>query len=385
MTRPPGPRVTTGSPDGSSWNDDGTAVGGHHETALCESHSLHRGPPVGWSGPALAAGRQLPDLTLEQIGEEPQVVAQQARREELAADLLLAEQRHMPVLLGVGHDLQAALGALGGRADQVPGHAVLDLQRDAADVAADDRPALPEALGHGEPEPLARGLLQDHVGVALERVDLHRADVVEVGEDEHVGVAAHVVDDALEVVPALGVVAGHGTDERELHVGVLRLDGAVDVDHAERVLPRVEAGDLQQQRAVHVDAELAHDVARVLRRELHVLGGQRVDGRRDLADGDGEPLGHVVGQRVHRRVVAVDGRQQVLVEPLVRRGRVDVAAPDPPGGAVLAERDEVADGERLRVVDDDEVVGPRECGGVGAADLFVERLRLRREVDDVPL
>ena len=97
------------------------------------------------------------------------------------------------------------------------------------------------------------------------------------------------------------------------------------------------------------------------------------------------PGGHVVGQGVDGRVVAVDGRQQVVVEPLVRGGRVDVAAPDPPRGAVLAHRDEVADGQRLRVVDDDEVVGTRELGRVGAADVLVEGTRRRREVDRVPL
>ena len=120
-------------------------------------------------------------------------------------------------------------------------------------------------------------------------------------------------------------------------------------------------------------------------RQLHVLRRQRVDGGSDLAHGDGEAPGHVVGQRVDGRVVAVDRRQQVVVEALVGRRRVDVAAPDPPGGAVLAERDEVADRERLRVVDDDEVVGPRELGGVGAADVLVEGTRGRREVDRVPL
>ena len=48
-------------------------------------------------------------------------------------------------------------------------------------------------------------------------------------------------------------------------------------------------------------------------------------------------------------------------------------------------RDEVTHGERLRVVDDDEVVGPRELGGVGAADALVEVPRLGREVDRVAL
>ena len=247
-----------------------------------DRHSPRRARP--------SAGSRIPYLTRLEVGEEPQVVAQQARREELAAHLLLAEQRHGAVLRRVVHDLQAALGALRGGAYEIAGDAVLDLQGDAADVAADDRPPFPQTLGHGEPEALAGRLLHDHVGVTLEGVDLDRAHVVEVGEDEDVGVAADVLDDLLEVVPALRVVAGHGPDERELDVRVLRLDGAVDVDHAQRVLPGVEARDLQEQRPLHVDAELAHDVGGVLRRELHVLGRQGVDGRGDLAHRHGEAL-----------------------------------------------------------------------------------------------
>src|SRR3712207_8837952 len=48
--------------------------------------------------------------------------------------------------------------------------------------------------------------------------------------------------------PPLRVVGGHGTDERELHVGHLLVHDAVGVDHAERVLPGAEARHLAQQR-----------------------------------------------------------------------------------------------------------------------------------------
>ena len=49
---------------------------------------------------------------------------------------------------------------------------------------------------------------------ALTSID---ADVVEVVEDVDVGVAVGVGDGRVEVVPALGVVAGHRADQRELH------------------------------------------------------------------------------------------------------------------------------------------------------------------------
>ena len=57
-----------------------------------------------------------------------------------------------------------------------------------------------------------------HVRVGLERVDLDRADVVEVVEDVYVGVAVRVGDRRVEEVPALGVVACHRPDQRQLHV-----------------------------------------------------------------------------------------------------------------------------------------------------------------------
>ena len=91
--------------------------------------------------------------------------------------------------LGVAEDLDARLGGLLGRVDQVAGLAVLDLERDAAHVAGDRGPRLPERLGDRQAESLADRLLQHHVGLRLERVDLDRADVVEVVEDLDVLVA----------------------------------------------------------------------------------------------------------------------------------------------------------------------------------------------------
>src|SRR6185437_17026451 len=89
--------------------------------------------------------------TVQQV--EP--VAQQPRREELAARVFLAFAAERLAEPGVVEDLEAALGALLGGVDEEAGDAVLDLQRDAADVAADRRPPLPERLGDGQPEPLA--------------------------------------------------------------------------------------------------------------------------------------------------------------------------------------------------------------------------------------
>ena len=86
------------------------------------------------------------------------------------------------------------------------------------DAARHGRPRLPERLGDGQPEALADRLLEHRRRVHLERVDLDRADVVQVREDEDVGVAGRVGDGLVVVVPALGIVVRHRADERELHV-----------------------------------------------------------------------------------------------------------------------------------------------------------------------
>ena len=115
--------------------------------------------------------------------------------------------------------------------------------------------------------------------MGLEGVDLDRADVVEVVEDVHVRVAVGVGDRGVEEVPALGVIGGHRPDQGELHLGHLGLDRAVGVDHAERVLPGIEARDLAHQRPVDVDPELLADVGGVLGQQRHVLRRQRIDRR----------------------------------------------------------------------------------------------------------
>ena len=143
---------------------------------------------------------------------------------------------------------------------------------------------------------------------------------------------------------------------------MLLLDHAIGVDHSQRILPGVEARNLRDQRARDVDAELVDDVARVLRRERHVLRRERVDRRRpDRRHRKVGRLRDVLAPVEDGRVVACEGRQEEVEHLLVRRGQVDVAAPDP---ASVRARKVVADGRRLRVVDDDEVVFAFDPRGV---------------------
>ena len=188
----------------------------------------------------------------------------------------------------------------------------------------------------------------------LKRINFDGADVVHVREDVDVRIAGRVLDRAVVEVPPLRIVVRHRADECELHRGDALLDLAVGVDHAERVFPGVEAGNLGQERPADVDPELVDDVLRVLRRKRHVLRGKRVDRRRpDVHLGQPRDLRHVLVQVEDRGVVTADRRQQHVEDIPVRRRKVDVAAPHPfrvRAGEVIDHRD------RLRVVHDHDVV-----------------------------
>src|SRR3954447_20679327 len=126
--------------------------------------------------------------------EDAEPVAQQPRGEEVLAHVLLAGTAELLAEVRVLEDAERAVGAVLGVRHEVAGLAVLHLERDAAHVAADERPRLPERLGDGQAEALARGLLNQHLGLRLERVHLDRPDVVQVVEDLDIRVAARVLE-----------------------------------------------------------------------------------------------------------------------------------------------------------------------------------------------
>src|SRR3954462_2641072 len=103
----------------------------------------------------LLRGRRRGGLGLEQLAEDPQVVAQVARREEALAHVLLAAAPERLAQRGVEQDVERAFRAGLHVTDEIPGDAVLALQRDPPNVPADERPPLPEGLADGEPEALA--------------------------------------------------------------------------------------------------------------------------------------------------------------------------------------------------------------------------------------
>ena len=156
---------------------------------------------------------------------------------------------------------------------------------------------------------------------------------------------------------------------------------------------------------LHVDSELVDDVRRILRRQGHVLGVQRIDRRRpDERVWQALVLGDVLMHVVDVGVVAGQRGQEEREHVGIRRREVDVAAPDPGRARV---REPVDHRRGLRIVDADEVVVVLELlcvqlvvaledlllvGGqadLGALERVVDRLRdveeLIRALDDPPL
>src|SRR2546422_1848414 len=179
VTSPPPPRRATRSPCASRAN----VTGPRFDATISRLRSA-----IGWSlSPPRRVLRRgdrgnLDTLRVEaeQTIEEDEPVAEQPRRQEVPAHVLLAAQRTLPRRLRLSQDLDARGRARLRRVDEPAGLAVDDLHPNPADVAGDSRPSLPQPFAHGQPEAFANRLLDDGAGVHLERVHLDRADVVQV-------------------------------------------------------------------------------------------------------------------------------------------------------------------------------------------------------------
>src|SRR5206468_610458 len=112
------------------------------------------------------------------------------------------------------------------------------------------------------------------------------------------------------------------------------LDQPVGRDDAERVFPAVKAAYLGDEGLVQIDADPPEQPACQVGVELKVFGTFRVDGRRDNLDAlDGKIARDKAVEREHCRIVVSQVGLQEAPDLTVRLRRVDVAAPDPPGGA----------------------------------------------------
>src|SRR5829696_1069632 len=230
VTSPPPPRLATRPPSTSRSKVTGPRL----ETTI----NFRRAPMAGTLPEWFFAARQasgsfgrgrhqrgLARVVAVEPVEEREPVAQKPRRQEMLTHVLLAPNPTVPCLCGVAEDLQARGVAILDGLHEPAGLAVLNLARNPAGTPRNRRPALPQAFRHRQAETLPDRLLQHCRRVHLEGVDLHRADVVQVREDEDVGIARGVLDGLVVEVPAFRVVA-HDPES---------------VDHAERVLPGIES------------------------------------------------------------------------------------------------------------------------------------------------
>ena len=173
------------------------------------------------------------------------------------------------------------------------------------------------------------------------------------------GVCADFVPDlkCLRVVPR----CDHA-QESQLEVRHLRFREPVAVDHADRVLPAIEPGDLCNQRAVPVDPDSFEGMADEAEVGRAVFGLQRVDRGRDHPAPRPRHFGeHVVVHREQNACVRGEPGRDSGRQVRVRVGGVDVAYPD----ARFRRRKERRHRQSLGVVHDPDV---GLC--VAACDLF---------------
>src|SRR5713101_3164713 len=112
--------------------------------------------------------------------KQGQPVAQLTRGEEVGAHVLAALLAERVGAHGISEEIHRALRTLLDGVDEIAVESVADLQLDAAGPTSHDGATLPERFAHGQAEPFAQRLLQHDVGNALERIDLHRTDLVQI-------------------------------------------------------------------------------------------------------------------------------------------------------------------------------------------------------------
>src|SRR4051812_26100459 len=119
-------------------------------------------------------------LPSPQLAVEAQPVFELPRRQEVLAHEFPPRDAHLVGPRGIAQEVGRALRRGLDVVDEIAFDAVFVLERDPAAASTDDRPPLPEPFADGETEALAERLLHDDVGEALERVDLHVADLLNV-------------------------------------------------------------------------------------------------------------------------------------------------------------------------------------------------------------
>src|SRR5215216_1022535 len=241
----------------------------------------------------------------EQGPVEPQIICDQAcQQEPLAHELTALHTKHFR-FLRVLQRPQRLLGTLLDRIHEEPSGSAPHLERDATGAPRHDRSFLPERLGDDKPEALADRLLYHHVREALKGIDLDVSHPGKVGEEVDLKIVFGCLPDLAVDLPSFRVVERHRASQRQLQPGHLRLDEPVGLYHPQRVLPRVEAGNLGYEGSLGLDADPPQQTARDAGVKLEVLRALRIDRRRnDLHALDWDVRRDEAAEREDRRIVA---------------------------------------------------------------------------------
>ena len=226
-----------------------------------------------------------------------------------------------------------------------------NLQRYAADGAGHHGLFLPQPFGHRQPEALLERLLNNDRRAALKGVDLERRPRRQV-QDMDVRVAVGHLFDLFQNRSALGVVlcAPAGQDQLAARNEFLHL--LIGLNHADRVLQPVKAGDLGNDGPLGINVEFLQHVANLLRLQFPVLLRQRVDGGVEQVLGNGK-LARKIRRGKQRRIVPADELLKKGPDFRVRTGKINMASPDP---MVSVRRTRLDQPGRLRVVNHHEIL-----------------------------
>src|SRR2546422_439300 len=230
-----------------------------------------------------------------------------------------------------------------------------NLHGDTASAACHYRFSFPECFCHDQTETFANGFLQNHSSAALEDIDLHTPHTSHIREQIEIWILDGFKIDLVQYFPALGIVPCHGTHHRKLNIRNFLLSEPIRADNSERIFPGIEARDLKQQWPAHINAHLCDGAATDLRRQIHVLGGQRIDGGRN----EYNPIQFEIAgpKSLHREyccIVLLDVRTQEFPDFTIGRGTINMAAPNP--FALMLPILEVSQCGWLGVMDNDDIV-----------------------------
>ena len=167
------------------------------------------------------------------------------------------------------------------------------------------------------PKPSFDRLLEHDDGRTLKRVD----DAVRIGRQQQhlqVVVVAGLFHHFAKHLGAFGIVVGRAAGQGELQRRVVRLEQAIGLDHAQRILEAIEARHLDEQRPFGIDAELRQRLEPFGFGHRAVLVRQRIDRRRHEEHRARQRAGEG-GHREHRRRVVRNGPSRCFQTP--RAGR----------------------------------------------------------------